>query len=92
MFLLSLLSSVSCLGLQYLCELFGHTHTLTKHTSLCILENVRQVRVVVNCMGEYESDGCTPSAACRAIRDKFGVSRAASVVDYQGVRASHGEL
>ena len=92
MFLLSLLSSVSCLGLQYLCELFGHTHTLTKHTSLCILENVRQVRVVVNCMGEYESDGCTPSAACRAIRDKFGVSRAARDIDYQGVRASHGEL
>ena len=91
MFLLSLLSSVSCLGLQYLCELFGHTHTLTKHTSLCILENVRQVRVVVNCMGEYDSDG-RPSAACHAIRDKFGVSVAASDIDYQGVRASHGGL
>ena len=91
MFLLSLLSSVSCLGLQYLCELFGHTHTLTKHTSLCILENVREVRVVVNCMGEYDSDG-RPSAACRAIRDKFGGSVAASDIDYQGVRASYGEL
>ena len=75
MFWLRLLSSVSCLGLQYMV----HHHY------------VRGVRLVVNCMGEYESDGCTPSAACRAIREKFGVSVAGSGFEYHGVLASYGE-